>query len=128
MAGCDQERNFTTKSDGDMGRGHARSAGRSSSYAGPRAGVGFFGRGSKKGVARSEPPPSPIHVTYRNLGDRRKLPLWDPEIDFCALLDLEMVTDGDNSDLKFSNYTSKSGGDRSPPSHTKLRLWAWSQL
>jgi len=43
-----------------------------------------------------------FHTTYRNLGEHSKLhsEVWDGamvQIDFYALLGLEMMTDGDNS-------------------------------
>ena len=93
-----QRRN--AESGGDMGRGHARPAGRSSRSAGPIAGVGFLGGAARSWEGGSQPPPTPLHTTYRNLGAPRSSSSGfrsgvPAQIDYYALLGLEMVTDGD---------------------------------
>jgi len=107
----DHWHNYATISGGDMLSASCGAAGRSSRPEGRRVVMGFFGEGQLV--------PSPAKGSGRAL----QAPL---QIHFYAIFGLEMVSGGDNSEfLTFEKCHQhfQSGGDTSPPSHTKLRLW-----
>jgi len=98
--------NFTIKSGGDTGRGHAKPQGRSSRPEWPRAGVGFLGRGERASSSPESECPVSSHSMVRG-----RAPLnMDFMHHFAWKLSL-VATIFAFPALKFSDCTFESGGE-----------------